>query len=260
MQRDGKYIYCIIASDYDINLGPIGVGGRSDLVTTIGFDGLCMVVSDHPLSPAQSGIVNPENMLAHQKVIEEVMKEFRSVLPIRFGTIAATPDEIRNLLNRRYSEFMELLKQFENKVELNVRGVWKNMGMIYKEIDKEHVELQKIRAEIEKLHDQVKRNLKIAEAGKLIEQALIEKKKEESEKIIDAFRKSMFEFKHNKTSGDAMFMNTAFLVNSGREVEFDNIMADLGVKYQDRSDFVYTAPLPIFNFIDLKIFPEKWEL
>jgi len=257
MQRDGKYIYCIIASDYDINLGPIGIGGRGDLVTTIGFDGLCMVVSDHPLSKF---VVNPENMLAHQKVIEEVMKEFRSVLPIRFGTIAATPDEIRNLLNRRYSEFMELLRQFENKVELNVRGTWKNMGMIYKEIDKDHAELQKIKAEIENLDDKEKRNLKIAEAGNLVEHALIEKKAKEAGKIIDAFRKSVFEFKHNKTSSDTMFMNTAFLVNSGREVEFDNIMADLGTRYEDRSDFVYTAPLPIFNFIYLKIFPEKWEL
>ncbi len=257
MQRDGKYIYCIIASEYDINLGPIGVGGRGDLVSTIGFDGLCMVVSDHPLSRF---VVNPENILAHQKVIEVVMQEFRSVLPIRFGTIAATPDEIRNLLNRRYSEFMELLRQFENKVELNVRGTWKNLGTIFKEIDKEHAELQKLRAEIEKLKDAEKRNLKIAEAGTLVEHALIEKKSQEAGNIIDAFRKSVFEYKLNKTSGDAMFMNTAFLVNSGREVEFDNIMAELGNKYKDRSDFVYTAPLPIFNFIDLKIFPEKWEL
>lgn len=257
MQRDGKYIYCIIASDYDVNLGPIGIGGRGDLVSTIGFDGLCMVVSDHPLSRF---VVNPENMLAHQKVIEAVMKEFGSILPIRFGTIAATPDEIRNLLNRRYSEFMELLKQFENKVEFNVRGIWKNMGVIYKEIDKEHVELQKIRAEIEELHDEKTRNLKITEAGNLVSNALIEKKIEETEVITDAFRKSVFEIKHNKTSGDAMFMNTAFLVNSGREVELDHIMVDLGAKYDDRSDFVYTTPLPIFNFIDLKIFPEKWEL
>jgi len=257
MQRDGKYIYCIIAADYDINLGPIGIGGRGDLVTTIGFDGLCMVVSDHPLTRFN---VNPENMLAHQKVIEVVMHEFTSTLPVRFGTIAATPDEIRNLLNRRYSEFMELLKQFENKVELNVRGNWKNMGMIYKEIDKEHIELQKIRAEIEKINDKEERNRKIAEAGNLVEHALAEKKDLEAGKIIDAFRRSVFEYKLNKTTGDSMFINTAFLVNSGREVEFDNIMTDLGVKYEDRSDFVYTAPLPIFNFIDLKIFPEKWEL
>jgi hypothetical protein len=257
MQRDGKYIYCIIASDFDVNLGPIGVGGRGDLVSTIGFDGLCMVVSDHPLSRF---IVNPENMLAHQKVIEEAMKEFRSVLPIRFGTIAATPDEIRNLLNRRYSEFMELLKQFENKVELNVRGNWNNMGVIYKEIDKKHTELQKIRTEIEMLQDPEKRNSKISEAGNLVAKALIEMKEAETENIIDAFRRAVFEYKHNKTSSDAMFMNTAFLVNSGREVEFDNIMTDLGNKYDGRCDFVYTAPLPIFNFIDLKIFPEKWEL
>ena len=257
MQRDGKYIYCIIASEYDINLGPIGIGGRGDLVTTIGFDGLCMVVSDHPLSRFE---VNPENLLAHQKVIEEVMKEFGSVIPIRFGNIAATPDEIRNLLNRRYTEFMELLRQFENKVEFNVRGNWKNMAMIYKEIDKEHINLQKIRAEIETLQDEDKRNLKITETGNLVEQALVEKKEQEAEKIIDVFRRSVFEYKYNKTSGDTMFMNTAFLVNSGREVEVDNIMADLGEKFRDRSDFVYTAPLPIFNFIDLKIFPEKWEV
>lgn len=257
MLRDGKYIYCIIASDYDINLGPIGIGGRGDLVSTIGFDGLCMVVSDHPLSRF---VVNPENMLAHQKVIEAVMKESRSILPIRFGTIAATPDEIRNLLNRRYSEFMELLRLFENKVEFNIRGTWKNMGMIYKEIDHEHVELQKIRAEIEQLHDLETKNLKITEAGNLVSHALIEKKAKDTETITDAFRKSVFEYKHNKTTGDAMFMNTAFLVNSGREIEFDNIMTELGHRYEDRSDFVYTAPLPIFNFIDLEIFPEKWEM
>lgn len=257
MQRDGKYIYCIIASDYDINLGPIGVGGRGDLVSTIGFDGLCMVVSDHPLTKF---VVNPENILAHQKVLEAAMKEFRSVIPVRFGVIASTPDEIRNLLSRRYREFMELLHQFENKVELNVRGVWKNTGMIYKEIDKEHAELQKLRDDIEKLIDQKSKHDKIVKAGELVEHALIEKKEEETEKIIESFRKSVFEYRHNKTSGDAMFMNTAFLINSGREVELDNIMVDLGVKYQDRCDFVYTSPLPIFNFIDLEIFPEKWEM
>ncbi|MDP2723555.1 MAG: GvpL/GvpF family gas vesicle protein, partial [Bacteroidales bacterium] len=242
---------------YDTNFGPIGLGGRGDMVSTIGFDGLCMVVSDHPLSKF---VVNPENIIAHQKVIETVMKEFDSVLPIRFGTIAATPDEIRNLLNRRYSEFMELLRQFENKVELNVRGIWKNMGMIYHEIDREHAELQELRTEIEKISNTTELNRKIEEAGELVELALIKKKEEEAEKIIDAFRRSVFEFKPNKNTKDNVFINMAFLVNSGRDVEFDNIMADLGEKYKDRSDFVYTTPLPIFNFIDLKIFPEKWEL
>ena len=257
MQRDGKYIYCIIESDYDINLGPIGIGGRGDLVSSIGIEGLCMVVSDHPLSRFD---VNPENMMAHQKVIEVVMKEFRSVLPIRFGIIAATPDEIRNLLNRRYSEFMELLRQFENKVEMNVRGTWNNMAVIYNEIDKEYAELHEIRAQIELLPDSEQRNAKIAEAGNLVSNALTEKKSAEAGNVLDTFRRSVFDFKQNNTNRDAMFMNTAFLVNSGREVEFDNLMTDLGTKYEGRCNFIYATPLPIFNFIDLKIFPEKWEL
>ncbi len=256
MQRDGKYIYCIIATEYDINMGPIGVGGRGDMVSAIGFDGLSMVVSEHPLTKLE---VNPANMLAHQKVIEKVMKEFRSVIPTRFGTIAATPDEIRNLLSRRYHEFEELLRQFENKVEFNVRGTWKNMATIYKEIDGEHEEIKKIRTEIENLGDNSLRNLKIDEAGKLVESALADKKKSEADKIIDALRRSVFDFKLNKANEDDMFMNTAFLINSGREVEFDNIMAEIGTRYKDRSDFAYSAQLPIFNFVDLKIFPEKWE-
>jgi hypothetical protein len=256
MQRDGKYIYCIIATEYDINLGPIGIGGRGDVVSAIGFEGLCMVVSDHPLI---SSLVNPENMMAHQKVIETVMKEFRSVLPIRFGTIAATTDEIRNLLSRRYREFKDLLQQFENKVEFNVRGSWKDMSIIYKEIDNDYAQIKKIRTEIEGLSENEQKRVKIDEAGKLVELALADKKKIEAEKIIDALRRSVFDLKMNKTSGDAIFMNTAFLMNSGREVEFDNLMAEIGARYKDRSDFVYTAQLPIFNFIDLKIFPEKWE-
>ena len=145
-------------------------------------------------------------------------------------------------------------------MEFNVRGTWKNIGNIYKEIDLENSELHNIKSELDKIEDKEIRNQKIIEAGNLVKLALAEKKHAETDLILDAFRRSVFEYKLNKVSGEAMFMNTAFLVNSGRELELDNIMADLGRKYDDRSDFVYTAQLPIFNFIDLKIFPEKWEL
>jgi len=256
MQKDGKYIYCIISSSYDCNFGPIGVGGQGNLVTTIGFEGLCMVVSDHPLNKFE---INPENMLAHQKVIEEVMKEFSSILPLRFGVIAATPDEIRNLLNRRYREFSELLRTFDNKVEVNVKCTWKNMDAIFKEIDLENGAFKKIKKEVKKEHNATLQKEKITEAGKLVEKALKEKKEKESEMILYAFKRATFDYRQNKTTGDAMFFNTAFLINSGREKEIDNIMADLGEQYKDRIDFSYTTPLPIFNFIDLQIFPEKWE-
>jgi hypothetical protein len=75
-------------------------------------------------------------MLAHERVIEEVMKEFDSVLPVRFGTIASDADEIRNLLDRRYREFKNALSDMDHKIELGVKGIWKNMDIILKRLEK----------------------------------------------------------------------------------------------------------------------------
>ena len=80
--------------------------------------------------------------MTHEKVIEAVMKEFDGVLPVKFGTIASNADEIRNLLSRRYREFKTLLRDMDHKVELGVKGIWKNMNLIFKEIVEEDKDAQ----------------------------------------------------------------------------------------------------------------------
>jgi hypothetical protein len=88
---------------------------------------------------------------------------------------------------------------------------------------------------------------------------LAHKKEKEAEKIVDALRRTTFEHKLNKTIGDEMFMNAAFLVDKGREKEFDNIMDDLSEQYKDRIKFLYAGPVPVFNFVNIVIYPEEWE-
>jgi hypothetical protein len=259
MEKEGKYIYCIIGTSQERNFGPIGIGGRGDEVLTVGYNDLSMVVSNHPMTKF---VVNRENMLSHEKVIEEVMKEFNSVLPVRFGTVASGADEIRNLLDRRYREFKDLLRDMDHKVELGVKGIWKNMDMIFKEIVKENKEIKKAKEKISNLKSHPElvsgSNLKI-EVGKKVEQALAKKKGKEAEKIVDALRRTAIEYKLNKTTSDNMFMNAAFLVDKGREKEFDNTMDDLSEEYKDRIKFMYVGPLPIFNFVNIVIYPEEWE-
>ena len=97
------------------------------------------------------------------------------------------------------------------------------------------------------------------EAGKLVEKALEKKKAKEAEKIVEAFRRTSFDYRLNKTIGDEMFVNAAFLVDKGREKEFDNIMCDLGEEHKRRVKFMYTGPLPVFNFVNIVIYPEEWE-
>ena len=97
------------------------------------------------------------------------------------------------------------------------------------------------------------------EVGKLVEKALEKKKEKEAESIVDALRRTAFDYKLNKTIGDEMFVNAAFLVDKGREKEFDNIMCDLGEEHKRRVKFMYTGPLPVFNFVNIVIYPEEWE-
>ncbi|MDP2968104.1 MAG: GvpL/GvpF family gas vesicle protein, partial [Deltaproteobacteria bacterium] len=146
MEKEGKYIYCIVGTSQERNFGPIGIGGKGDEVLTVGYKDLSMVVSNHPMSKF---VVNRENMLGHEKVIEEVMKEFNSVLPVRFGTVASGADEIRNLLDRRYREFKDLLRDMDHKIELGVKGIWKNMNLIFKEIAEENKEIKRLKEKIQ---------------------------------------------------------------------------------------------------------------
>jgi hemerythrin superfamily protein len=259
--KEGKYIYCIIETKNERNFGPIGIGGRGDEVSTIGYGDISAVISNSPMTQY---VVSRENLLAHEKVIEEVMKEF-TVLPVRFCTIASNADEIRNLLDRRHREFRNLLKNMNHKIELGIRGLWKNMGIIFKEITKENKEIKKLKEKIQ--NETGRKKISSAEMflqakmeiGKLVENVLKRKKEEEAGEIVGAFRKTAFDHKLNNTIGDEMLINAAFLVDRGREKEFDNIMDDLSEAYKERIKFMYVGPLPPFNFVNITIYPEEWE-
>jgi hypothetical protein len=254
MEKDGLYIYCIIGSAQDRNFGPNGIGSRSE-VLTIGYNDLCMVVSRHPLTKF---VVSRDNLITHEKVIETVMQEFDSVLPVRFGTIASSADEIRNLLDRRSREFRSLLRDMDHKIELGVKGRWKDLKTIYQELTRENKDI--LRAKEGILNTRGKKNMgaKI-EVGKLVEDALARKKEKEQEGIAETLSRIAFDYKLNKTVGGEMFMNSAFLVDKGREKEFDNLVEELTDKYKSRTNFIYAGPLPVFNFVNVAIYPEAWE-
>ena len=254
MEKEGKYIYCIIGTRQDRNFGPLGIGGRGDEVLTIGYDDLSMVVSSHPVAEVAG---TRENMVDHEKVIEGVMKEFDSVLPVRFGTIASNADEIRSLLDRRWREFKNALRDMDHKVELGVKAMWKDMDTVFDGIVEENKAVRNLR---QYLIEKGTHNIQVkAQLGQLVKKELDKRKERQAQEIADRLRRTSFGYKLNKAIGDEMFMNAAFLVDRGREKEFDNIMDDLGSKYKDTVEFMYAGPLPVFNFVNILIYPAEWE-
>ena len=250
MEKEGKYVYCIIESNEGRNFGPIGIGERGDIVSTIGFNEISAVISSSPMTKY---VINRENMTAHEKVIEEVMKDY-TVLPVRFCTIASSAEEVRTLLRRRYSEFKSLLRDMDNKVEMGLKALWKDMNQVFDELAENNQEIKGLKKRAETKSGKNGQNLKIA-LGKAVKAGLEAKKEKESQGILKTFKRTAIDIQTNETFGDSMFLNAAFLIDRLREKEFDFLVEDLVKEYEERSKFKYVGPAPPFNFVNIVV---KW--
>ena len=246
--QEGQYLYCIIGTGEARNFGPIGIGGRGDPVTTIAYRDLSTVVSTVPMSKY---VVSKEIMLDHKKVIEAVMKDY-TALPVRFYTVAPNAEEIRNLLRRRYPEFKKLLRELDNKVELGLKALWKDMDAIFKEIVGENEENKVVRDKVMAGSGEDIGQDKAA-ISRRVKLALEEKKAKEREALLQPLRKVCSDFCLNIIHGDDMIMNVAFLVDRAREKEFDSCVKELGVHYGDRIEFKYVGPVPPYSFVNIVV-------
>jgi hypothetical protein len=250
--KEGKYIYCIIASSEAQSFGPLGIGGRGDELRTILYDDIAAVVSD---SPIISYSVSRENMLAHEKAIEEIMKKY-TVLPVRFCTIAQDEDKVKKILEKEHDKFAELLKDLEGKKELGLKAIFKE-EIIYKEIAEKYEDIISLKKAISSEPPAKTYYLRV-EVGRKVEAALEKERDIYKEEILNTLIPLSQDTKVNAPYGELMIISAAFLVENAKEAEFDQNVQALADKSGDKIKFKYTGTLPPFNFVNLVIETGKY--
>jgi len=246
MSEKGKYLYCIIKEKKPKEFNVLGI--EEGRVYSISQGLLSVVVSDAGIKEYP---ISRENTLTHQKVIEEVMKEY-DVLPISFGTVAESEKNIKEkILKLKAKELLNALEKIKGKVELNLKAVWLDMSNVFREVLKENKEIQMAKKEASTISGIGKTNLAM-EVGKMVAGALEEKKEREAREILEPLKKIAEDFKENKAQLDQVIFNAAFLVSKGKEKEFDEEVSKFGEKYDGRIKFLYVGPLPPFNFVKLE--------
>jgi len=256
MNQEGKYIYCIVQANEGTKFGPVGIGGRGDEVTTVCEGNLGVVISS---SPVIKYSITRENTLAHQLVMEKVMKDY-SILPVRFGTIAeakngTNPQERikEKVLKARYPEFEELLKKMSDKVELGVKALWLDMDQVYMEILKENSEIRRLKGKVAGGRVSLKTQQEKMALGEKVKVALDAKRGKEKKEISNLLSKISFDFRENKIFGDNMILNASFLVEKSKEKEFDSALEELDKRSAGRTKFKYVGPIPPCNFVELVV-------
>ncbi|MBU2585719.1 MAG: GvpL/GvpF family gas vesicle protein [Bacteroidetes bacterium] len=252
MEKEGKYIYCIIESNQPRSFGPLGIGGRADELYIVCCNGLAACVSNSPIVKYSC---LRDNMLAHEMAIEEVMKEY-TVLPVRFNTIAEDEEKVKKILEIDHNRFTDAFKIVEGKKELGLKAMFKE-EIIYKDILERYKDIRILKEKIATLPSE-KTYFQRMEIGRMVEASLQNEREICKKEILDSLIPLAEDNKVNNTYGEIMILSAAFLVNKDKEPEFDQKVQGLGTQYGDKIKFKYVGTLPPFNFVNLVIETGKY--
>ncbi len=249
-KSEGYYMYGIIGTSQRREFGPIGIGGGGNVVYTVSYQNLSAIVSRSPLVKYA---VTREHSMAHIKVLERAMEEY-TVLPVRYCTIAEEEEIIvEKVLKARYQEFIDLLQDMQDKMELGVRARWSDLNAIFAEVVEENAEIKAIKeALLGETNEQRKYAGKI-KIGQLVQKALEGKKKREVEELLAELKPLSLDYKENSIYGDMNLINAAFLISKEREKAFDRKMQELEKEYGERKKLKYVGPIAPYNFVEVVV-------
>jgi hypothetical protein len=245
----GKYVYCVIQSADALKFGAVGIGDNGSEIHTVHYRDLAAVVSDVPLGILDS---TRENVLAHERVNEIVMRD-HTVIPMSFGTIFKTKDDIVQLLRSAYDAFGDVLSKMRDKMEFGLKVLW-DRDSIVKDIEDEDEGIHRLKNEIalQKGSTYFAR----MQYGRAIDAALQSRSERYGSEILDRLRDVAVASRINKPIGDKMIMNAAFLVSRDQEGAFDTRVKSIAAEH-DKLTFKYTGPWPPYNFVNIRLKLER---
>jgi len=232
-----------------LSFGPLGLGPEPSEVHTIHHRDIAAVVSKTPIV-----VQDPtrENVLRHQQVNETVMQK-HTVIPMSFGTVFKTNDDIIELLRSAYDAFSDVLNKMQGKFEFGLKVLW-DRDHIVREIEEEDEDIRRLKSEISSQKGST--YFARMQYGRLIDAALQARSERYVAEIFDALRSVSVASRSNKPIGDKMIMNAAFLVSREMEQAFDGRVKQIGQQY-DKLTFKYTGPWPPYNFVNIRLKLER---
>ena len=255
------YLYCLTRSHKErpFDLSMKGIGDRGDQVYSIPFLDLAFVVSD---SPKEDYATTRVNVIRHEVICEEVMKEGLTVVPVRFGSVATPTDvttveeRIVRLIRRKYGELQEILREMEGRDELGLKVYWKK-ERLFEDILKESPPIRHFRDRL--LRTGQATHHQRMELGTMVQEAIEEKRDADARRLALALGLLAERYETNKVLMDLMLLNASFLVQKSQVERFDREVDELDEEYGERMKFNYVGPVPPFDFVELVIHWEEEE-
>src|SRR5262245_6875907 len=211
--RNPQYLYAVIGSTPGQEWDVCGIDGSA--VRSVTEGAVSAVVSD--LSRSR---IRPErrHLAAHRQVLERVMAE-RSLLPLRFGTIADDANAVRRMLLLHQERFITQLNRVAGNVEMGLQVSW-DVPNIFEYFIEREPELRRLRDRYFRSQARCTQQDKI-QIGQLFDQLLNEERETCTQRVENALDRSCAEIKRNACRNEREVMNLACLVARDAREEFE---------------------------------------
>jgi len=271
---EALHLYCVVGAADQREFSDIGADQpclSAGQVFTVHHQDIAAVVGPAPRQAYRS--MKKEEVIphlfAHQAVIEKILAE-RTVVPVKFGTMARDEEEVRTILEKGYPQLRAALEAMEGKIELDVVALWRDLDSVLREIGEEE-EIQRAKAAIAtrpacaaclspgdgrqvaagRPPDETREER--IRIGKMVKARLDRRREELVVEIVQALEGLAQDLCPHALLDDRMILNTAVLVERSREGEVGQALERLNGRCAERVDFRCVGPLPPYSFSTVEI-------
>ncbi len=247
-----KYIYGVISTSRPVTFGQSLLSSMPEEVYTVVHQDLACVVSN--CNGDDFASLSKEDklrcLMTHQEIIERVMKEGYTILPVKFGTFVEGEGEIGRILEQGYKKLTQTLDRMDVLVEIEVAATW-DLKKVLEEIGNEeeirqlkHTIVGKTPSEI--LEMQIN-------AGKLVRESLDRRRGGYRSQAMQSLAAVALDIQPNALVADEMVMNMAFLIQREKQETFDSRVRRIDEAFNNQINFRVIGPLPPYSFSMVEI-------
>ncbi|WP_249870428.1 GvpL/GvpF family gas vesicle protein [Oceanobacillus saliphilus] len=250
-EEQGIYVFCGIQTEKEQSFGTVYFEGQDRDIYTIHYKDAAMVVTKVPMK-----IYHPskDNLMMHQKVLSTVMGKIDTLVPISFGNMFHSEEDVIALAESLYPQLEKIFPQIKGKMEVGLKVVGKK-DWLEKNINQNEDVMKKkqvvhSKSEAAGYFDRIQ----LGEMAKNFFQSLQNDIRSEIHEPLTPLAEAD---KLNDPIGEKMLLNAAYLINRNEEAAFDEKVNELHDRWLDKVDFKYTGPWPAYNFINIKLKVEE---
>jgi hypothetical protein len=254
------YLYAIAAPSPAVSIaalpGVVDAAGRSGAPQWISNGSLAAVTSAF-----EGRKVRPErrNLAAHQGVLRALVDVGIPFLPVAFGVVVPSHEDLLELLSANEEAIGKDLERLTGKVEMGLKVRW-DVPNIFEFLVFRNPQLARLRDQVIGKPGGPSHGDKIA-LGQAFEELLNEEREQHAATVKAALSAWVLEFKNDPPRDEKMILNLSCLIGRKQERAFEQAVLRAASCFDDNYAFDYSGPWPPYHFVTVTLpVPAKSEL